>query len=250
MQYRVSFIADFVTTGLANGLYFLTLYMVLQRFNGIGGWSIGEVAFLAGMAEMSFAAMDILFSGFDPDVFSPFIQQGKFDQVLLKPANISLQILGSKFILRRLGRFMEGVLIFSFAISATAIQWTAAKLLYLPVVFISQVLCFGALFISGATLIFWTIQRVEVVNILTYGGNEAISYPMNIYPDWLRRFLTYLIPFIFINYYPALFFLDKPDPFHWPVFTPFLAPGVAVIMMFAAYHFWLFGIKHYQSTGT
>ena len=55
-----------------------------------------------------------------------------------------------------------------------------------------------------------------------------MSYPMQIYPRWMRGFFTYVMPFIFLNYYPALYFLDKPDPLHFPAFAPFLAPFVGV----------------------
>ena len=65
------------------------------------------------------------------------------------------------------------------------------------------------------------LQSIEAVNILTYGGTELMSYPMQIYPCWMQRFFTFVIPFIFLNFYPALYFLDKPDPLHFPAFAPF-----------------------------
>jgi ABC-2 type transport system permease protein len=42
----------------------------------------------------------------------------------------------------------------------------------------------------------------------------------------MRRFFTYIVPAIFLNYYPALYFLNKPDPFNFPAFAPFLSPLV------------------------
>ena len=76
LQYRVSFWMEMLSTGLLNGSYFLSLVLILERFNNIMGWTLGEVAFLAGMIEMSFATMDMIFSGFDPDSFSTFIRTG------------------------------------------------------------------------------------------------------------------------------------------------------------------------------
>jgi ABC-2 type transport system permease protein len=73
---------------------------------------------------------------------------------------------------------------------------------------------------------------------------------MTIYPNWLRMFFTYAIPFIFINYYPALYFLDKPDPLGFPPFAPFIAPLVAGLLFFIAMRMWRFGLNHYQSTGS
>ena len=102
--------------------------------------------------------------------------------------------------------------------------WTAAKLLYMPVVMLSNLVFFGGLFMTGAAITFWTVESIEVINIFTYGGTEMISYPMDIYPAWLCNFFTFVIPAIFFNYYPALYILDKPDPLGMPAFAPFLAP--------------------------
>jgi len=250
MQYRFSFWMEVLSTMLLNGSYFLALYLVLQQFETIAGWRLGEVAFLAGMVELSFALMDMFFSGFDPDAFSPFVWKGSFDQLLLRPLPITFQVLSSRFVLRRLGRIMEGLVIFIFALILTDVPWSALKIVYLFMVLISQVIVYGALFMVGSTLTFWTVKPIEAVNIVTYGGTEMMTYPMNIYPLWLRRFFTYILPFIFMNYYPALFFLGKADPLGFPVFAPFLAPFAALVVMFLSFKFWKFGLRHYQGTGS
>lgn len=250
MQYRFSFWMDFLATGLGNGVYIITLALLLSRFGTIAGWTIGEVALLAGLAETSFALMDMLCSGIDPDYFSPMVRMGRLDQYLLRPVNLLAQLLGSRFLLRRLGRITEGVLILAACFLLTDIHWTAIKILYLPVVILSQVICMGALFLAGSTLTFWTVERIEAMNILTYGGVELMTYPMSIYPGWILRIFTYVVPFIFLNYYPALYILDKPDPLGYPAFAPFLAPLVALGMGAAALLFWSYGLRHYQSTGT
>jgi ABC-2 type transport system permease protein len=176
------------------------------------------------------------------------VRRGSFDQLLLRPASITLQVLGSRFWLRRLGRITQGTVIF--CLGAAHVHWTVGKALYLPIVFVSVVLFFGALFIMGATVTFWTIESIEAVNILTYGGSEMMSYPMHIYNQGLRRFFTYIIPAIFLTYYPVLWLLDKPDPLGMPSFVVLLSPFVGVGAMALALAFWRFGIRHYTSTGT
>jgi ABC-2 type transport system permease protein len=115
---------------------------------------------------------------------------------------------------------------------------------------LGQVAYFGGLFIIGAAITFWTIDSIEIVNVFTYGGTELVSYPMNIYPDMLRRFFTYILPAIFLNYYPALYILDKPDPFELPAFAPWLAPLAGLLILWLSLRFWEFGLNKYQSTGT
>lgn len=250
LHFRTSFLFEMIGTGLITFFEFGSLALVLQRFGGIQGWTVGEVAFLYGLVEMSFGLMDMIFSGFDPPNFGKFVRQGLFDQLLLRPVNITVQVLGSEFIIRRLGKIAMGAAIFALALSLNDIQWTTAKWLYLPFVVLGMILFFGGLFIIGATITFWTVESIEVLNILTYGGSYTIAHPMHVYQDWLRRFFTYFVPAIFLNYYPALYFLNKPDPFNFPAFAPFLSPLVGLTTFLLALAFWQFGMRHYQSTGT
>ena len=69
MQYRFPFFIDLLATGFTTLAGFVTLAFVLQLFGNIGGWDLGEIAFLYGMVETSFGLMDMIFSGFDPANF-------------------------------------------------------------------------------------------------------------------------------------------------------------------------------------
>jgi ABC-2 type transport system permease protein len=250
IEYRTAFVLDLISVGLATGTAFGTLALVLQRFEDIGGWTLGQVAFLYGIVEAAFGAMDMIFSGFDPDTFSPMVQRGQFDQLLLRPIDLTLQVLGSRFVLKRLSRIAQGIAVFCIGLALTDIHWTPAKVFYMPVVLCSLILFFGGLSIIGSTSTFWTVQRVEAINIFTYGGAEMMSYPMHIYSRWMRRFFTYVLPAIFLVYYPALFFMDKSDPLGLTPLAPFLSPLAGAGVMLFSLAFWRFGIRHYESTGT
>lgn len=250
LEYRASFLLDALGAGFASFIEFVTLVLVLTRFGTVGGWALGEIAFLYGMAESSFAMMDMLFSGFDPSFFGQLIQRGTFDQFLLRPLGLPLQIFSAEFIVRRVGRVANGLLILAFSLSLTPIQWTADKLLYLPLVLVSAIAFFGGLFVAGASLCFWTVEAIEVVNIFTYGGTTMMSYPLHIYHDVLRKIFLYVVPAGLVIYYPALYFLGKPDPLGLPPFTPFLAPLAGFGTLAAAFALWHYGVRKYTSTGT
>jgi ABC-2 type transport system permease protein len=250
LQYRVSFFMEMVSSAITLGLFFVSLVLIFERFDNLGGWTLAEVAFLTGMVETGFGIMDMVFSGFDPTFFGQQVRRGTFDQMLLRPVNVTVQVLGADFVLRRLGRIAQGVAILIYALVLLDLTWTPTKLLYLPVVLLSQIIFFGGLFIIGSTITFWTVQSIEAINIFTYGGSELISYPMHIYPAGIRRFFTFLLPAIFINYFPALFFLDKSAPFPVPPVAPFLAPVAGGLVLGAALLFWRYGRRYYQSTGT
>ncbi|MBN1642870.1 MAG: ABC-2 family transporter protein [Anaerolineae bacterium] len=248
LAYRTSFLLGLLSTAVGNVSEFLMLALVLARFEGIGDWALREIAFLYGMVSTAFGAMDLIFSGFDPQDFGRSVRRGTFDLLLLRPIDVTVQVMGSRFHLRRLGRIIQGAAVLIVALPR--VRWTLLKVLYLPVVFASLILFYGALFMIGSTITFWTIQSIEAMNILTYGGTEMMAYPMHIYGRDLRLFFTYIVPAAFLNYYPALYYLDLPDPFGLPSYAPFLAPLVGVGSMAVALAFWRFGIRHYASTGT
>jgi ABC-2 type transport system permease protein len=250
MQYRTSFFMEIAGTTLVTLLEYASLALVFNRFGNLKGWTLGQVAFLYGLAELSFGIMDLVFSGFDPGYFGLRVKRGSFDQLLLRPVNIILQILGSEFALRRLGKIFIGIIIFLSALNLTSIFWTPVKVILTGTVILSQVSFFGGLFIIGSTITFWTVESIEVVNIFTYGGSYMISHPMHIFPKSLRQFFTYIIPAIFLNYYPAIYILGISDPFNMPLWVSFLAPVVGIFMLSISLGFWNFGLKRYQSTGT
>lgn len=250
LQYRVNFLIDVLATALITATVFISLAFIFERFGEIAGWSLAEVAFLYGMVESAFGVMDMIFSGFDPQNFGRQVRLGHLDLLLLRPVNITLQILGSEFIIRRLGRILQGGMILFIATISLEIEWSLLKLFYLPVIFTSLVVFFGGLFVIGATVTFWTYESIEVINVLTYGGAEMMSYPMSIYPLGMRRFFTFIVPAIFLIYYPALYILGKPDPLNMTPLAYFLSPIAGFGTLIVGLAFWKYGIRHYQSTGT
>lgn len=248
MQYKASFLINVVGSFFSLLLEFAVILVLFGRFPQMAGWSVGEVAFLYGLASMSFGLAEMVSGGFDR--FSTLIVQGTFDQIMVRPVDPFVQLFSREFQLRRLGRIAQGLAAFLVANWLVGIYWTAPKLIYLPVVLASGAVLFASIFIIGATLCFWTVQSIEIVNVFTNGGTEMASYPMDIYADWFRRFFIFVIPLAFVTYFPALYFLGRPDGLGMPGFFPFLPPVVATIFFVVARAIWGVGVRHYQSTGS
>jgi len=93
---------------------------------------------------------------------------------------------------------------------------------------------FSALLVLGAVLCFWTIQSIENVNTVTYGGTEIASYPFPIYHELLQRFFTFVVPLAFVSYFPALYLLDRPELQCLPSWLPSATPFAAAMLALAA----------------
>jgi ABC-2 type transport system permease protein len=86
--------------------------------------------------------------------------------------------------------------------------------------------------------------------VFSYGGVTLVDYPLDIYADWMRRFVTFVLPIGFVSYYPALFLLDRPDPLGLPDWMRLMSPAAAVVLACLAWGGWRSGVRHYQSTGS
>ncbi len=220
----------------------------MTRFQSIGAWRLPEVAFLYGASSISLSFAELTVGAFD--YFDRLVVRGEFDQVLLRPLGTVFQMVTAAFPLRRLGRFSQGLAALIYALVMLRPAWDVGHILFAGVMLIGGAIFFVAIFVVGATAAFWTPQTAELTNIFTYGGQFMTSYPMHIYEQWLRAIFTFVIPMAFINYYPALYLLDKPDPFGLPAWVPFLSPLVALIALGGALAIWRVGVRHYQSTGS
>ncbi|GGL70503.1 ABC transporter permease [Deinococcus aerolatus] len=248
--YRVSFALDAVGSAFITLSEFAAFVLVLPRFGSLSGWTLGEVALLYGLAELAFVLMDLMFGGFDAPNLSQHVRSGSFNTFLLRPAPLRLQIFGSDFALRRVTRIFLAAGILAYGITASGAVWTPEAALLLTGSVLGMVAFFGGLFVIGGTLTFWTVDSVEAMNVLTYGGRTLISYPMDIYGQFLRKTFTYLIPAAFLSYFPVLHVLGRPLPDGLPLLAASLSPLVGPVMLAAAFAFWRVGVRHYGGTGT
>ena len=144
----------------------------------------------------------------------------------------------------------QAVLIFAVAVRLADVHWTASEAGLPATRSAERDGLLRRLYVIGSTACFWTVERLEVFNLFTYGGVEMLSYPMHIYGQWLRLLFTCVVPAALVVYYPALYFLGKPDPFGLPRALSFLAPLAGFGLLAVGFAFWRVGVRHYQGTGT
>lgn len=245
MQYRTSFWLlsfgqFFVPLSVFAGLYFL-----FERFGQIKGWTFFEVALCFAVIHMAFAVSECFARGFDS--FSSLVRNGNFDRLLVRPRGTIIQVMGSQFEFTRLGRLIQSVIVLTWALSNLSIEWSFVKVCVLILMIVSGVFIFTGIFMLAATLCFWTIQGLEVVNIFTDGGREMAQYPLNIYHKWVTKFFTFVIPFGCVNYLPLLYVLGRSEG---ESILYMLAPIAGIVFIFPCLLVWQFGVKHYRSTGS
>lgn len=247
--YRLSFALDAVAAALITFVEYMSFVLVLPRFGGLSGWSLPEITLLYGLAELGFVLMDMLFGGFDAPNLSQHVRSGSFSTFLLRPAPLVLQVFGSDFALRRLSRVLLALGILGWALSKLALPLTLGNVALLLSSLLGLIAFFGGLFVVGGTLTFWTVESVEIMNVLTYGGRSLISYPMDIYGAFLRKTFTYVLPAAFLSYFPVLHLLGRPLPDGLPDWAAYLPLPAGLLVLALAFAFWRVGVGRYVGTG-
>lgn len=248
LQYRLSFVLDLLGTFALTFFDFVAVIFLFSHLPRLSGWTLGEVAFFYGTANVAFALADMIVGHLD--LFPQTIRSGSFDLMLVRPVGSLFQVLSSDLALRRLGRVAQGAIILVFALSRVDVHWTAGRAAMLVGMIVTGVVIYSAVWIIGMTIAFWTVEVREITNAFTYGGSFLASYPINIFGGWTRRLLAFVIPLAFVSYFPGLYVLNHRDPLGTPTALGFITPAVAVVTALVAGRIWRWGVRHYQSTGS
>ncbi len=229
----------------------LAALVLLTRFKSLAGYSAMQILLIYGVANASFALMEIFARGFD--AFSGILSQGEFDRILLRPRGTVLQVLGARVEPSRIGRLGIGLACLGTAVfrlwpalCAQGPLFLGMRLLCLALMFSGSCAIIFALFVLGASFSFVTMDSLEIIAIFTDGGREMSQYPLAIYPRWMRSFFTFIVPFGCVNYLPLEFVLGRAGSSPWASLLPLV--GFAFLSL--SFLAWKAGIKRHVSTGS
>ena len=243
MEYKTSFFFTVLGQFLTSFSVFLEIYFMMSRFYTVEGFTFNDVLLCYAVVLMGFTLAELFFRGFD--TFPSMISNGSFDRLLLRPRNEIFLVLASRVEFSRLGRLIQAVVIFCFAIPNSEVEWTPFKAFVLFLMCLGGAVYFSALFITYASFSFFTLEGLEFMNIFTDGGREHGRYPMSIYGRELLWLTTWILPLACVQYYPLLYLLGKNDRLLY-AFTPL----AGFVFFVPCWLFWKVGLRHYRSTGS
>lgn len=243
MQYKMSFFLTTLGQFLISFNVFLGIYFMFQRFSKVKDFTYSEVLLCFSIVLLEFSLAETFARGFDS--FSGMVRTGSFDQILVRPRNEIIQVLGSKFELTRIGRMLQAVVMFIYGIAKCEVDWNLWKVITVVFMLIGGAAVFSGLFLIYAALCFFTLEGLEFMNIFTDGAREYGRYPIGIYGKKMLLFTTFVIPYALVQYYPFLFILGRRNEM-WYV----LLPLAALWFVLPCYGLWRFGVSHYKSSGS
>ena len=246
-QYRVDALLKSLAVFLREATGIIVIWFTLMKFDCINGWNIYEMVFLFSLLFLTYGIMIIFFTGLRD--FGNTVRSGSFDRFILRPRGLLFQIIfvNSDWF-AALGHGGLGITLFLISAWKVGIDWSFTNALYYIFTIAGGVLIQGAIFLTLATLNIFMLQTNSLKELLYWNMRKFAGYPISIFNKVIQILMIYVMPFAFVNYFPAQFLLRKSD-MSYPEIYMYLTPIVGTVMYLVAYFFWRFGISFYKSSG-
>jgi ABC-2 type transport system permease protein len=249
MQYPKSFLAEILIAFIGNLTGFVAIWILIQRFDSIGGWNLAQMAVLYGLSTAGLGAAQLVFGGLGN--IDAMVREGTFDRILIRPLSPLFQVVTSVLPINRVGRLTEGLFVLLFGLVILPNRLALWQMSYLVFTLTCAVFFFGAVMLINGSLSFWLVGRNQSSDFVSYAAAHIGRYPLHVFGSELKNVFTYIIPVAFVLYFPALVVFGRLPSFgHFPQEVAYFCPLLGMLVFLLALVFWRISIRRYQSTGT
>lgn len=242
MIYKASFFFACFGNLLTTVNVYLGVVFLANRFGTVAGYTLPELSVCFGAVLMAFSLAECFGRGFD--AFSHIMRSAMFDRLLVRPRSLTFQVLCQDLKPMAVARLLQAVLMLYMGVRYSNLSWTLGRGLTLSAMILCGAAVFFGVFLVGASLCFFTLEGLEVMNILTDGIREYGKYPFDVYGTGVLWALTLVVPMALVQYWPLQYLLGRGPGWYG------LLPLGALLFLIPCAAIWRFGIRHYQSTGS
>lgn len=248
MQYRLDTFIATLAVFIRESTGIIVIYLTLQKFDNLNTWTMDEMMFLYSLLFLTYSVVVVLFA--DLRDFSCMIREGRFDRRMLTPRGLLIQLISNNAdLIAAAGHGTLGVLLFIFSAGRVGVVWNFTTIMYYVFALMGGVLIQGGTMIFFSALSFYFVETNSLRKIFYWEMRKFAGYPIGIFNKLLQFIIVFIVPFAFVNYFPAQYLLRKPDGTDYPEFFMYIAPLVGIAVYLLAYLFWRISVKHYKSTG-
>jgi len=248
LEYRANFVMWFFFTIVYHGVALGALYVTMQQFPSMNGWDFRQMFFLYALWMTGHELHNALF--FNVVSVPDYVREGRFDRFLVRPLDALFQVLTVPAQLSPDGIVIAiATLCIAAATAHVHLDWVFW--IFVPLTVIGGSLIDLGISLVVATLSFWFV-RVDTLRWVVMSLEQDFTrYPISIYTRGVRIVLAFILPFAFMNYFPATYFLQKVETgLHLNPAIGLLTPAIGLAWLAVSYLFWQTGLRHYQGTGS
>lgn len=243
MQSKVDFLMGLFGFFFTQIMGIAFLYLVFEQIPSLQGWTLDQLIFIYGFAQIP-RGIDHLFTDNIWLVAWRLVINGDFDRYMLRPMNIFFQVISEKLQPDALGELLVGTILVVRSLSKGIMITDALHFVLFFVSIFAGALIYTSIKLFFAALAFWIKSSGPFLQ-LAYEMADFAKYPTEIYAKGIRFLITWVIPFAFVAYLPARFFL-KNDTSAGVIG---IECGIAVMFWCIAYAVFSRGTHVYESAG-
>ena len=175
---------------------------------------------------------------------------GDFDRYMLRPMNIFFQIVSEKLQPDAIGELLVGTILVVRSLSKGIVVVDAMHICMFVVSVLAGALIYTSIKLFFASLAFWVKMSGSFLQV-AYEMADFAKYPTEIYAKLVRFIITWVIPFAFVAYLPASYFLGTGvgNGFLGGVGVIGIECVIAVVFWCIAYALFNKGTQVYESAG-
>jgi ABC-2 type transport system permease protein len=243
MEYRANFALSAGGAMAWQAAVLAGVWAVMGQVDDLNGWSRDQVFLIYALLTLASGlsrtlAQNLYFLG------QGYLRPGRFDGLLVRPVNPLFHLLADRFSHEGLGDLITGLVLVVHCFRALAIPGTVGRLLCITVTVVAGGVIISAISLAAASTAFW-ITIATPVNLALGHMIQFAMYPLSIYRRPVQLFLTWLLPYGLVSFYPAQYMLGRGPGLMVAALIP-----VAALLWYGAYRFWLVGLGRYAGTGS
>jgi len=243
LEYKADSAILFVSGATLQILGFLFLAVLFTKIPEVAGWTLWELVL---MLSAIYVTEGIVSFGFEGSWNLSFlVHSGEMERFLLRPVSPAFQIMTFTLGIHGLGNIAIGVGLFALAFQHVAIVWDPLKVAFVPVFVVSAAALRTAISFASNCSAFWVKGFGNAFPLMVHQAADFAKYPGGIFGTGVQVFVTLVVPYAFLSYFPAVYLLGKESwgAVAWAV--PLVALWAALVAR------WVFraGLRRYEGPG-
>ena len=249
LEYRFNFFMEVFINIFTYTVTYIGLWVMINRFENINGWKFYELMLLYNFNLFSYGMACTLF--YHPmRAIENLVHTGEFDGVLVKPMNPFVYMMLRQGYFGFWGHIVLGIIVFIISFIKLDLSMSLYLFTSLVIKLIGATLIQSSIMIFTGALCFKFTKAISVMDVCIYKIREFINYPISIYSLSVQVFLTIIIPYGFVNFYPVEALLGKQDNFISATIASGGSIVIGIVMFVGSYLFFMKYVDKYQSTGS
>lgn len=244
-QFKANFAAAWLSNLVTYFIFYLQIWIITRTYPVIDDWNCREIILLMALHFFTYSVANTALYGVLHKM-DEYINNGDLDRLLLRPTDPIFSIVCKDFNWTGISQILLSGIFLVYGLLSTPISWSIGKITVLFACLAGAVSLQCGFFLILGAMAFWIKKSASLASLLYYNFAGFMNYPITIFHRGIRILLSTVLPWAYINYYPAAHLLGKS------ISLPrlyLLNPFLGILALLCGIRLMKIGISQYESVG-